>query len=168
MNPNKRINNKNEFHQPGDVEVHYEKNQNENMKKKKSVNQNVENLKNKKSQENEEVGVPKPTEPSIRDFLQNIRNNIENITENENPIENEENILSTQDMISDAIARKMQKVAMLHCDKCEFKSGSKTVVINHQKSIHNEDSNKCDKCEYEANTKGDLNKRNEESHKEID
>ena len=37
VEPSKRINNKNEFHQPGDVEVMYQKNENEDFRKKKKV-----------------------------------------------------------------------------------------------------------------------------------
>ena len=32
VDPEKRINNKKEFHQPGDVEVNYEKNENDDVK----------------------------------------------------------------------------------------------------------------------------------------
>ena len=35
IQPGKRINNKTEFHQPGDIEVSHEKTINENMRKKK-------------------------------------------------------------------------------------------------------------------------------------
>ena len=50
--------------------------------------------------------------------------------------------------------------------KCDFKSGSKTILMNHQKAIHMECNNPCNKCEYKANTKENLHKHIAECHEE--
>ena len=52
------------------------------------------------------------------------------------PKENEDPI-STQEMISDARARRIQKNCMFKCDICDFKSTSKTLLKKHEIAIHN-------------------------------
>ena len=51
VNPDKRINNKKEFHQPGEVEVSYEKSENMEMKRRKQITTRkvTENKKNEES-----------------------------------------------------------------------------------------------------------------------
>ena len=158
-----RINNKNEFHQPGDVEVFYEKNQNQKIKIMRSANEKkIEKIVPQEGQESSEIGVPKPSEPSILDFLKNMRNNQERPDKNEN--DDDDNILSTQDMISDTRARRKQKSSIFQCEKCEFKSGLEILFNNHKKTTLNEGSYPCTKCEYKTKTKQDLKKHMDELH----
>ena len=80
VDPRKRINNKKEYHQPGDVEVQYEKNENEEWKKKKIKNSKdsqkkviiAEEKSTKKNidLENDKEKVP---EQSVMDFIKKVR-----------------------------------------------------------------------------------------------
>jgi hypothetical protein len=53
VDPSKRINNKTEYHQPGDVEVRYEKGQNEDVKRRKRFVREKSQENNSKLQETE-------------------------------------------------------------------------------------------------------------------
>ena len=86
LNPENRINNKKEYHQPGDVEIHYEKNENEEVKKRKTI---MKEAKKKRAAEIEETYPPtnlpntnnknvdlakkKAIEPTIIDFIKKVR-----------------------------------------------------------------------------------------------
>ena len=97
------------------------------------------------------------------DFIRNMRNNNENSIENTTEKENEENInqtkenedpiLSTQEMISDARARRIQKNSIFKCDMCDFKSTSKTLLKNHKTAIHEEKQYPCNICEIQLQDK---------------
>ena len=152
---------KNEFHQPGDVEVSYEKTENENQKKKRTMIQqnniqdNTENQIMRKTPES--ANVPKPTETNIRDFILRMREIENKKTTNENKDTTEdEGTLSSQEMIDDARERRLRNAKINQCEQCEFKSASKTLLIRHQQSVHEGNKYKCDQCEHIATTKGSL------------
>ena len=78
VNPAQRINNKNEFHQPGDVETIYEKNENEEFKKRKRMileNSRKEVPSNQRNQTNmtSKKPIEKSIEPNIIELLSNLR-----------------------------------------------------------------------------------------------
>merc|ERR1712096_97748 len=109
----------------------------------------------------------------IKQFLKNVRveedlkqkENNKNATEVDSQEDTEDNneVYSTQEMIFDARARRTTKTNTFHCENCEFKSSSKTLLNKHIESIHNEEkpvnsSNRkemrkrfiCDKCNYKT------------------
>mgnify|MGYP003324695666 CR=1 FL=1 len=169
VNPSERINNKNEFHQPGDVEVLYEKNENENQKQKKKRIIQENNMQNKiitqeytQNTITKSVGVPKHTEPTIIDFITRIR---EKASDKNKDATEDENVFSSQDMINDARARRYQKGKTYKCDHCDFKSTSQTLSKRHQQSVHKEVLHACDQCDHKATAKGSLDEHTETQHK---
>ena len=55
--------------------------------------------------------------------------------------ENNEPIISTQEMIQDARARRECNVKEFHCKKCDYKSSSTTLLDNHVKISHDNQRN---------------------------
>ena len=126
-----RINNKEEYHQPGDVEMTYTKNDNTNLLKQAtktkvdSTNNDKEisdNNSNENSTENEN-DQRKITEY----FIKNIRKEVEDT--------NEAQVLSTQELIQDARERRNLalngKSKIMSCEQCDFKTTSKTLLNKH-------------------------------------
>ena len=60
------------------------------------------------TQNTKSVGVPKPTEPTIMDFIMRMREKVSESDTNKDTTE-DENVFSSQDMINDARARRNQK-----------------------------------------------------------
>ena len=116
------------------------------------------------------------TQISIRIFLKDIRfqkeiqqNENENtnkiVNEIQNTEENDDPLISTQEMIADARARRECTVKEFYCEQCEFKSSSKTLLnkhatINHKdKAINSLKMRKrfsCDNCEYKTTNENSL------------
>ena len=180
IKPSERINNKNEFHQPGDVEVTYEKSENEYLKKKRIFEENKAQAENKKKQlgvpkpidsniieTTKTVGVQKPIESNIIDFIRKMREKESKNSNNENKDTTEsEDIHSTQSMINDARARRHQKEKINQCKKCDFKSGSETLMKRHLQLNHKEAQYPCGKCDHKAGTKDRLKTHEQTVHKE--
>ena len=182
VDSSKRINNKNEFHQPGDVQVIHEKNESEEKKLKKKLweakekkgkaNKPEETLEENQGQREGEGGAgEKNVGPSIIDFIRRMRENKEKENEKNKSDENkngefieEENNFSTQNFINDARARRHKGVKTFQCDLCEFKSGSVTLMDRHRESIHKELGNTCNQCEHIAPSEVDLKVHIESSH----
>ena len=147
--PNKRINNKEEYHQPGDVQVEYNKNINEKFKKKKKENLNIEAEKAQPTilkKNNSEVK-KNNIEVNIGDFLKEMRKKNEEKELNkekeviENCVSEEEPIPSTQDIIEDSRERRTLKEkgkTHLECEMCPYKSQSKYIMKRHIKTRHEE------------------------------
>ena len=98
VEPEKRINNKKEYHQPGDVEIRYKKNENEEVKMRKAktkkptdkIDKNYKNVENAtKNGKNDRI------EPTIIDFIKKVR--FENEKENDT-----DTLISTQEMTQDS------------------------------------------------------------------
>ena len=87
VTPEKRINNKKEYHQPGDVEARYEKNENEEYKNKKANKkiQPKKQVENKTIQKDNDK-IIKIIEPTIKDFIKKVRFETEKLVQ-ENRIE---------------------------------------------------------------------------------
>ena len=80
-------------------------------------------------------------EPTILDFIRKVRNDNDTKKKNEanimSPIsEYYEESISTQEMINDSRARRLQKKNVFNCEKCEFKSGSETLIKRHMETNH--------------------------------
>ena len=150
-NPNERINNKEEYHQPGDVEVSYTKNDNHKALKNQSnkITQEIDTNMTKEKvthDKNDEDQQRKITEF----FIQKIREECENeesskINDENDNTENDktcdiENVISTQEIIEDARERRELKMKgkkeVINCEQCEFTSGSKTLLKRHIESYH--------------------------------
>ena len=146
--PNKRINNKEEYHQPGDVEIVYNKNDHELKTKSKLKTKENEKIENDKKDDETEQG------KSTESFIRSVRN--------ENEIPNDEEIVNTQELINDARQRRIRKmngkIQTINCDICDFKTGSQTLLNKHKENNHNEQKEKnsqemrkrqkCDKCDF--------------------
>ena len=106
---------------------------------------------------NHKSSVHENNQTSIKDFLRNIRNNLEHINTdnhnqdneiendeitNENENKNETCIISTQEMIDDARARRNLQTSNMKCDQCNFKTGSKTLLQRHSKESHEKEKSK--------------------------
>ena len=141
IDPAVRINNKQEYHQPGDVEVSYAKNDIINDKKKKnqiSLKPRIETIREESPNiENEDFEQRKITEF----FIKNVRKECENL-EKENIVEENEPMLSTQENIEDARERRILRLRgrkeLFQCDNCQFESGSKTLLTKHVNTTHKE------------------------------
>ena len=119
-----------------------------------------------------EVSVEKNMGPSIMDFIRRMRENKEKETEKKennekkNETIDDENITSTQNLISDARARRNEGVKTFQCDKCEFKSGSKTLLKRHIDSMHKKGDHPCNQCEQMMSSETNLKKHIESSHEQ--
>ena len=109
--------------------------------------------------------------PSIIDFVRRMRENNQKETENKENDEkrknesiDDENIISTQNMISDARARRNQGEKTFQCEKCEYKSGSKTLLKRHIDSMHKKGDHPCKQCEQVMSSESILRKHIESSH----
>ena len=168
----KRINNKTEFHQPGDVEVHYKKNENEEVKKRKEAYKAKKDNKEKleKEKENANEIEHEPTQPTIMDFIKKVRFENENKVQENNQKKEDEYILSTQEMINDSRERRLKRSNEFVCDSCEYKSPSKTLLRRHMENFHKIDNSKenypCNQCEYKATTKDGLKVNKNLNHNE--
>ena len=161
IDPSKRINNKEEYHQPGDVEIKYSKNDHETKEKRKDKLipvQNCENQKevieNGKDKENEQRRI-------TEFFVKSVRKECEKS-------ENEDTILNTQEFIEDARARRNLRLRNesendIACDQCDYKTTSKTLLNRHIENIHAEVKKQetleirqrfnCDKCDFKTTSK---------------
>ena len=186
IEPQKRINNKEEYHQPGDVEVTYNKNINEKYKtkeKKKSIKKASEVCKQaeeKTSKSQKKVTV----EANLNDFLREMRRKSEKKkqAELERNDEVEDELISTQMMVDDARARRelltKETEARFKCQMCEFSSGSKNILTRHKKNHQSDKMNvesvlqewvyPCNQCEYKANKKEELKTHRELVHVEVE
>ena len=142
--PSRRINNKEEYHQPGDVQIEYKKNINEKFVKKKLANRlenrkvNEENNDSRmENQKTKEVVKKKPpVEINISDFLKEMRRKAEAKAANKNRDE-EDPMPATQEMIEDARDRRTLKKngkSYHECEMCPYKSESKSMIIRHMKT----------------------------------
>ena len=167
-NPEKRINNKKEFHQPGDVELIYKKNENEEvqkkiMAKKEARNKRVIEENRKINTEEIKVTKTKTIEPSIIDFIKKVRfdrdtQKVIDVLEKENneSENNESETISTQEMIEDARERRRNNKNTFACKQCDYKSPSTTLLKKYIKSVHEEIQFHCAQCNYKAATKSNL------------
>ena len=153
-NQEKIINNKKEYHQPGDVDIRYEKNENEDLKRKRlNKKRNMEEYRSKEYQEETEVNKSdkiKENEPTIMDFIKRMR--VENEKKrNEENLEEELESVSTQEMIADAKERRETGLKEFKCEQCDYKSGSTTLLRRHKESVH---KTNCDKGEKQLKKQG--------------
>ena len=129
IDPKKHINNKKEYHQPGEVEIRYEKNINLNKTNNKS-SQNDKVLSQKNINTTTEKGIEEKTtdnnQRTIKDFFKILEKevNLNDTTNNQN----EEETISSQEMVEDARARRHNKNAKFSCDNCEYSTRSVSLL----------------------------------------
>jgi hypothetical protein len=127
MDPKKLINNRTEYHQPGDVQVIYQENENEDIQKSKKVtnelNKDKNTLQSSQSKQND-----KETNPNIMDFLRKMREKSKNQTQ---PISEEETY---------------------KCDKCDYKATQKYNLDAHVQQTHEDKNYSCDECDHKNNS----------------
>jgi hypothetical protein len=109
-NPKQRINNKEEYHQPGDVELAYTKND----KNYKGNQKKVTIQENKVEKENLEMSSEKENQQRkiTQFFIKSVRKEVENqkVNENVNIDTNDIETFSTQEFITDARERRNLKI----------------------------------------------------------
>ena len=120
VNPSKRINNKKEYHQPGDVEIVYEKNENENIKMKKKVS---------KSKNCDQSNYTLPQ--------QNCSNQQNESTQEEihYTCDQCDYMVTQKDHLERHIERT-HKITNYECDKCDYKAAQKQQLKRHKKTKH--------------------------------
>ena len=75
--------------------------------------------------------------------------------------DNDDAIISTQEMILDARARREFNIQEFKCQKCDYKSGSKTLMTKHNKMNHETGKSKrihCNECKQKFNKEETFNK----------
>ena len=142
--PSKRINNKEEYHQPGDVEVRYKKNVNEKFQKKDPHHDATFHpyaTENKKATQQEKPQKKTASvETNIVDFLKEMRRKHTIRVEKEireEAKDDDDDITSTQSLIEDSRARReltAQRKTEFECEQCPYKTGSKNIMNRHIKS----------------------------------
>ena len=90
------------------------------------------------------------------DLKQKQNENEKVATEVESQEDDNEVVCSTQEMIFDARARRTNKTNTFGCEKCEYKSGSKTILNKHIKNIHKEEK---EEQSEKSNNRKDMRKR---------
>ena len=164
--PNERINNKEEYHQPGDVEVSYTRNDNKMTKKTQPTLQKpelltiVEEDDDDKSDEYQQRKITEFLIQKIRresdteKLLEETAVDAENVN-HENDIMEEEP-LSTQELIQDARERRSLKMngkpEIMKCDQCQYTSGSNMLLKNHIEASHKEMRKRlaCEVCAFKT------------------
>ena len=115
-------------------------------------------------------------QPSIESFIKKVRK--ETSKETEKDTDTDEISISTQEIILDARARRQNKTNKFNCDKCEFESGSITLMQKHEDTNHKIKKSEltkksyktkrltCKYCENKFNKNETLQKHLEKFHKE--
>ena len=152
MDPSKLINNRKEYHQPGDVEVIYQKNESEEMKNKKKATKGTKDKNNENPiRDNKNIDDCNDNEnentPTIIEFIKKMRLECEKkkretviLTINTEGVEDED-ITSTQNMLNDSRKRRNQKGNQSKCVNCVFKTGSLAILKQHMKTCQIEKAN---------------------------
>lgn len=180
IDPKRRINNKQEYHQPGDVEISYKKNEKEFLIiNDKKDNKDEESINNK---DYTEVVIECENEEYINQrripeyFVQKIRKESEQ-TKESTDIEdtgdkvNEVDSISTPQWIHEARERREHQLEekgdvkemrnRITCEECSFKTTSSTNLKLHQNSNHKKKEQKikassrikCNICDKKFNKK---------------
>ena len=138
LDPSNRINDRKEYHQPGDVEVIYRKNENEEIKIKKKMTNKLIN----QSQVNKNTNEGKEENHDNEIEEQNKSHKVNEVT------------------IEDFIRRMRNE----KCDQCDFTATNKTSLKIHVDSVHEKRTYRCNNCDYKANDKTDLETHNKTQH----
>ena len=136
---NIRINDKSEYHQPGDVEVVHRKNDHDNdmtINRNKTLNNPRENDKdseNAKDTNNEKQNIK--SGPTIMDFIRKMRSENE---KRKKTSENDQNKVINENY---------------NCDKCDFTSQDPASLKTHAESLHEGSVHARDVCDNKATKK---------------
>ena len=126
--------------QPGDVQVTYQKNENEDIQNK--YNKKITDFRKGPNKEIDSTKKPKENEPTIIEFLKKMRldnekkKTVTNTQKTHAESDENEDITSTQNMITYARARKDIPGKYFNCKNCEFKIKSVTILKQHEKNCH--------------------------------
>ena len=156
-----------EYHQPGDVEIRFEKSVNERTKNKKIA---AELAKAKDNNDKHKANSPVRNE---NEFLETINEEEgDNQTKiihffTNDPTEEDDDAVSSQEMIEDARTRRVLGSKSLHCDHCDLETRSATFLKRHMRIKHVEDI-QCEQCEYKTNSKNDIEKHISRAHEDLD
>ena len=143
IDPDKRINNKTEFHQPGDIEVRHEKNINENLKKKKEAAEERRktcDVGRKDIVCEEMLETNESLQTKISDFFgKRVGSELERVVEVEElmieeEIDQVETIEEEEEFCSQANNNQL-----LQCDTCDYETRSVTMLTRHVETIHKRD-----------------------------
>ena len=137
IEPQKRINNKEEYHQPGEVEIRYEKNETIKMINK-STNSNKQNNNETDEPQNKNDQQEIKNQKTITHFFRMMDSHINRNFNNEN----DQDIITSQNMIEDARARRSNKNKSFNCGQCDYKTKSKTLLKKHQVTVHEQNESK--------------------------
>ena len=196
IEPDKRINSKTEYHQPGDIEAVFEKSENLITKMRKSQKTQGENVTNIEKERIEEETVVEVTDTQrrITEFITNMQINVNPQAQVPPEAENETvssyydeetTTLSTQVMIEDARERRAGGSIFLQCDNCEYKTSSNYILQEHKRVLHKANETEsmdkeannsptvtmrerfqCDECQFKSTAKDVLEKHKKINHKQ--
>ena len=145
IEPSKLINNKKEYHQPGDVQLRYEKNENPEIKRRK---QEIKEAKKKRVDKNEDIIEKNKTpEKSKSKHYENM------------PIS-----IFIRNMRVESDIRDNTKYS---CDQCDYKTIETGRLKNHKDTVHEKIGYSCNQCEYKTKDKGHLKRHVESVHENI-
>ena len=143
IDPSKLINNKKEYHQPGDVQLRYEKNENPEIKRRKIEAKDAREIKintdKNKAQEAAKTEKYGNENMPVAQFIRSMR------LENEN-----------------------RKSSEYSCNHCDYKTKEKVRLKIHNETVHEKTGYSCNQCEYKTNEKGRLKIHKESVHEKID
>ena len=165
IDPNKRINNKEEYHQPGDVDVIFAKNgliEDNRKQKRQNDKHNVkpnseERIKDKSIEKNDE------NQKTITGYFTKQTNN----QRDDENVNDEDPILNTQEFINDARERRKAGKNSQSCAQCDYTTTSKTMLERHIIATHEQKHERCNQCEYTATSKALLIQHMSDKHSQI-
>ena len=167
-----RINNKEEFHQPGDVEVSYTKNDNMKQNKNKTINsgQYQKSISEEKVTHNKDYESQQKTITEF--FISEIRRETDNTGKSGDETEI---ILSTQEFITDARVRRSLRQRGLEetqkCEQCDYKTKSSALLKQHIGENHQLENEieirprlSCDQCSFKSTSETVLKQHRRLNH----
>ena len=152
IEPSKRINNRKEYHQPGDVEVSYEKNESEEMKKKKKM------LKERKEQQKRMENTEIRAEGS--EISKSDEHEKRKVTEKST----ESSVTTNIKEFLQQMRKNTKESVFYSCNQCDYKAILKECLKMHNESVREKYPYSCDQCEYNANLKESLKSHMESVH----
>ena len=165
IDPKKRINNKEEYHQPGDVDVIYAKNGliEEDRKQKR---QNTKDNRKPNSEEKIKDKSIEKSDENQKTITGYFTKKIINQREDEN-VNDEDPILNTQEFINDARERRKVRKNSQSCAQCDYTTTSKTMLERHVSATHEQNRDQCAQCDYTATSKDVLIQHMSDQHSQI-
>ena len=127
VKPEKRINNKTEYHQPGDVEARYEKGENREVQRRKRIMEEKNEIVSKKA---------------------NVNGNYFKCPECDYKASVKADLVSHK--------KSVHQNEQYSCEKCDYKVSRNDRLISHTKSVHEQSKFQCEQCEYKTSRRDHL------------